>query len=146
MIFVPCRKFAGICSSTVPPFNRRNEPWEASLTAVSIVKIETEAILGNASPRKPSVRIRNKSSRLWILLVAWRLKAVTTSSSAIPSPLSITWILRRPASSMKISICVLPASTAFSTSSLTTEAGRSTTSPARRSDNSWILPICFPSF
>ena len=147
MILVPCRKLAGRCSSTAPPFKRTKEPCWAPLTAVSIERIETEAILGKASPRNPRVRIRNKSSRLWILLVAWRLKAVKTSSSAIPSPLSMTWILRKPASSIKISIWVLPASTAFSTNSLTTEAGRSTTSPAaiwfaRRSDNSWIFPIC----
>jgi hypothetical protein len=36
----------------------------------------------------------------------------------------------RPPSSTAMSMLVAPASSAFSTSSLTTEAGRSTTSPA----------------
>lgn len=88
----------------------------------------TDAILGSASPRKPSVRIRNKSFSSLILLVACRSKATMQSSSAMPSPLSIMRILDNPASSKWISIDVLFASMEFSTSSFTTEAGRSTTS------------------
>src|SRR5215218_10092035 len=48
----------------------------------------------------------------------------------MPVPSSLTRISCRPPSSMARSIDVAPASSAFSTSSLTTEAGRSITSPA----------------
>ncbi len=48
----------------------------------------------------------------------------------IPMPSSLTRMRRRPPSSTSSSIAVAPASSAFSTSSLTTDAGRSTTSPA----------------
>ncbi len=108
--------------------------------------IETEAILGRASPLKPKVRIRKRSLSSLILLVAWRLKARRISASSIPSPLSKTRIFPRPASSTSISMIVLCASMAFSTNSFTTEAGRSTTSPAailleRKSSNSIISGI-----
>ncbi|VTR69466.1 hypothetical protein DESC_740205 [Desulfosarcina cetonica] len=48
----------------------------------------------------------------------------------MPWPLSATRISLRPPCSISTMMRVLPASMAFSTSSLTTEAGRSTTSPA----------------
>src|SRR6056297_518807 len=56
--------------------------------------------------------------------------AKSASSWAIPNPLSETRIIERPPWPISMVIRELPASTAFSTSSLTTEAGRSTTSPA----------------
>src|SRR5690606_37525768 len=66
------------------------------------------------------------------------------SSSATPSPLSRMRISLTPPSSTSISRRVAPASRLFSSSSLTTEAGRSTTSPAAiwlasRGDNRLIL-------
>src|SRR5688500_4772818 len=48
----------------------------------------------------------------------------------MPNPSSLTRTRRRPPSSISMSTVVAPASSAFSRSSLTTEAGRSTTSPA----------------
>ena len=48
----------------------------------------------------------------------------------MPVPSSVTRISRRPPPSVTISMRRAPASSAFSTSSLTTLAGRSTTSPA----------------
>ena len=48
----------------------------------------------------------------------------------IPLPSSITWMDVRPASATSTLMCFAPASIAFSTSSLTTEAGRWMTSPA----------------
>ena len=48
----------------------------------------------------------------------------------MPLPSSVMPIRRRPPPSVKMSIRLAPASMAFSTSSLTTLAGRSTTSPA----------------
>ena len=48
----------------------------------------------------------------------------------MPIPLSETWMSRFPPARISTRIEVLSASTAFSISSLTTDAGRSTTSPA----------------
>ena len=94
------------------------------------VVLETEAMLGSASPRKPRVVMCSRSSRLRILLVAWVAKASARSSGWMPQPLSRTRMSLPPPSSMSMSICVAPASMAFSMISLTTEAGRSMTSPA----------------
>ena len=54
----------------------------------------------------------------------------------MPLPSSVMPIRRRPPPSVKMSIRLAPASMAFSTSSLTTLAGRSTTSPAARFNHS----------
>ena len=84
----------------------------------------------NASPRKPSVPIAFRSSALLIFEVACRSNASTASSRVIPSPSSVIFRSRRPPASISIVTRVAPASMAFSTSSLATDAGRSTTSPA----------------
>ena len=94
------------------------------------VNRETDAMLGSASPLKPSVCMENKSESLEILLVAYRSMASMASSRFIPMPLSDIRISDRPPFSISINIRVLFASRAFSRSSFTTEAGRSTTSPA----------------
>ena len=65
-----------------------------------------------------------------ILEVAWRSKHSTASSGDMPLPLSMTWMRVRPASVTVTETSSAPASTAFSMSSFTTEAGRWTTSPA----------------
>src|SRR4051812_28595336 len=103
--------------------------WPAR-ARVRSVKCDTEAMLGSASPRNPSVRIAPRSSARRILLVACRSIASRASSASIPSPSSSTRISRLPPVSTAIATRDAPASMAFSTSSLTTEAGRSTTSPA----------------
>ena len=65
---------------------------------------------------------------------AWRWRGARPRApgrrASCRSPSSVTRIRRRPPPSVTISIRVAPASSAFSTSSLTTLAGRSTTSPA----------------
>ena len=48
----------------------------------------------------------------------------------MPPPSSVTRMSERPPAAVTTSISPAPASSAFSTSSLTTLAGRSTTSPA----------------
>ena len=98
---------------------------------------DTAEILDKASPRKPREEIWSKSSTFWILLVACLKKARGTCSLGIPSPLSVTRIREIPPSLISTVTAVAPASMAFSTNSLTTEAGRSTTSPAA------ILSIVF---
>ena len=65
-----------------------------------------------------------------IFEVAWRSSASAKSSPAMPMPSSATRIRVLPPSETAISIRAAPASIAFSTSSFTAEAGRSTTSPA----------------
>ena len=87
-------------------------------------------MLGRASPRKPRVRIEKRSASVSSLLVAWRSIASRASSRPMPQPSSATRIRERPPSSMSTRMRPASASSAFSTSSLTTDAGRSTTSPA----------------
>ncbi len=71
-----------------------------------------------------------RSSARAILLVAWRSMASRASSAVMPSPSSSTRISFLPPNSIATVTRRAPASMAFSTSSFTTEAGRSTTSPA----------------
>src|SRR6267378_2003248 len=71
-----------------------------------------------------------RSSLLRSLLVACRLTLSSASSRPIPDPSSRIRTRRRPPSCSSISTRFAPASSAFSTSSLTTAAGRSMTSPA----------------
>src|SRR5439155_276312 len=82
------------------------------------------------SPRKPSVATVGRSSARASLLVAWRAKATSASSAAMPSPSSRTAISSSPPAASRTSTWWAPASSAFSTSSFTTEAGRSITRPA----------------
>src|SRR5450830_1751807 len=89
-----------------------------------------ELIAASASPLKPMVPTDSRSGRLLILLVAWRLRAIGSSSRRMPAPSSSTAISRTPPASSRTVTCVAPASSSLSTSSRTTEAGRSTTSPA----------------
>src|SRR3954471_2514326 len=90
----------------------------------------TAAKEASASPRKPIVETASRSSRLAILLVAWRARARDNSSRAIPAPSSSTCTRRTPPSSSVTAMLVAPASRLFSSNSFSTEAGRSTTSPA----------------
>ncbi len=115
----------------------------ASAVRLVILSCATDAIDASASPRNPSVPTRSSSSSVAILLVAWRVSASASSSGAMPQPSSVTTIRRMPPSSMRRTMRRAPASIAFSSSSRTTEAGRSTTSPAaiwliRRSGSSAI--------
>ena len=91
---------------------------------------DTEATAANASPRKPIVATCSRSSSEPILLVAWRFSASGNSAAGMPMPSSSTTMARTPPAERRTLICVAPASSALSTSSRTTEAGRSTTSPA----------------
>ena len=83
----------------------------------------TAAMLANASPRKPMVFMRKRSSILLIFDVACRSKAMRASVSLMPLPLSITCTRALPASFTKSAISLAPASTAFSNSSFTALAG-----------------------
>ena len=120
-----------MATSCCPPQSiTTSVPSKESVSRVRKVNRLTEAILGNASPRNPNVRIPSKSEASRILLVAWRSSASSASSGPIPCPSSLTRIKERPPLSTLTSTFLAPASSAFSTSSFTTDAGRSTTSPA----------------
>src|SRR5438128_1298038 len=84
-----------------------------------------------------------RSSLLRSLLVAWRCRLSCASSRPMPAPSSRTRTSLRPPSCRSTSMRRAPASSAFSTSSLTAAAGRSITSPAaiwleRVSGNTWM--------
>ena len=95
-----------------------------------MVTWETAAILGSASPRKPMVATWSSCSGESSLLVAWRSKDKDTSSDGMPAPSSATRMNSTPPPRISTVIWEAPASIEFSTSSFTTETGRSTTSPA----------------
>ena len=80
-----------------------------------------EAIEANASPRNLLDTMVNRSSADVILEVAWRSQRFA-SASTIPTPLSITWISVRPASTTRTSMREAPASAFHQL--LTAEAGR----------------------
>ena len=95
----------------------------------AMARCAIEPIDGSASPRKPSVAILNRSSSA-SLEVACRSTASARSSALMPEPLSVTRISDSPPAAVTTSMSVAPASSAFSTNSFTTLAGRSITSPA----------------
>ena len=58
--------------------------------------MDTEAMLGRASPRNPRVVMVCRSSAFRSLLVVWRWKARDSSSAGMPEPLSLTLICSTP--------------------------------------------------
>ena len=94
------------------------------------VSFATEAIEGSASPRNPNVATLARSASDAILDVAWRSSESRASSADMPEPSSRTRMRPIPPPSDSTAIDEAPASSAFSTNSLTADAGFSTTSPA----------------
>ena len=80
---------AGFNSPVFPFKIAISKPFPLPL-ADRIFTSETDAILARASPLNPSVSIANKSSRISILLVEYRSKAIDNSASGIPQPSSVT--------------------------------------------------------
>ena len=117
-------------SATAPPSPRTSVPVSEPRSHESTEKRVTAQMAGSASPLNPSVAIASRSLSVASLEVACRVSARSTSSGAIPVPSSLTRMSWRPASLRSTAMAAPSASMAFSTSSLTTEAGRSTTSPA----------------
>src|SRR5206468_2288148 len=128
--FVPGASPPSRTMSILPPLTTISVPAMASCSRVVRRKRDTLAMLGSASPRKPNVAIASKSETDRILLVACRSSESSASSRSIPQPSSITRISEIPPRRIRMSIFRAPASMLFSTSSFTTDAGRSTTSPA----------------
>jgi hypothetical protein len=109
--------------------SRRNPAWEAAGRVINSRRL-TAAMLGRASPRNPRVLMFRRSSSASSLLVAWRARLKGASSGSMPTPSSTTRMSLRPPSSISTVMRRAPASREFSTSSLTTWAGRTMTSPA----------------
>ena len=124
----PCDAGAGALIS--PSRASTTQACTASAVRDASDKRETEPILGSASPRKPKVATFSRSCWEAILLVACRARARLRSEASMPAPSSETRISPQPPRSSSTSMRRAPASRAFSTNSLTTEAGRSITSPA----------------
>src|SRR6185312_9632523 len=145
---VPCVSAAGRMSDLTPASTVSAQACGSDLCRVVMVSRDTAPIDGSASPRKPSVRMSSRSSPV-SFEVACRSTARSRSARVMPSPSSVTRIRRRPPPSVSTSMRFAPASSAFSTSSLTTLAGRSTTSPAAMRlttpSDSWRTGILFPS-
>ena len=119
-----------------PDRPKRGRPRRAISAAASPAAVreridsrDTEPIDGSASPRKPSERMSSMSSAS--LEVQWRATASASSSAgdarAVVGDADQRSARRRRWRSRR---AIAPASSAFSTSSLTTLAGRSMTSPA----------------
>ena len=120
-----------------PPSRCREAPPAAPFCRVRMSTRLTAEIAAKASPRKPRVPILPRSSGVRSLLVAWRRKAVGSSPGAMPQPLSVTRMTPMPPRCISTTTAEAPASMAFSTSSFTTLAGRSTTSPAAIRSATW---------
>ena len=121
-------------------------PTSSPSRRVLSVTCATAAIEASASPRNPMVWRRKRSPAWRIFDVAWRSNARRASVSDMPLPLSTTCRLVRPESTLTTLTAVAPASMEFSTSSLTTLAGRWMTSPAAiwlatESGNSCIISL-----
>src|SRR5215471_13837050 len=146
VIEVPGGSPASSTRAIFPPLISITVPAGSSAARVSSRKRDTEAIDGNASPRNPRVVTLSRSSAFLIFEVACRSNASMASSRTMPHPLSVIWINFFPPASTLSLIRVAPASSEFSSISFTTDAGRSTTSPAAIwfatvSESTWILPI-----
>ena len=113
-----------------PPATLIKVPISSIFAFVQILTLEIATIDERASPLNPNVEIDLKSSASLILLVACLSVHNKQSSLIMPDPLSVTLINFLPPLWIFILIFVVLASSAFSTSSFTTDAGRSTTSPA----------------
>jgi hypothetical protein len=127
---VPTGCDAGTTLLTVPLSADTFAPMAASRARDMSCMRDTDAMLGNASPRKPSVATRSRSSMHVSLLVACRDSASASSCAAMPLPSSRMRQRPTPPWAISISMRRAPASRLFSNNSLTTDAGRSITSPA----------------
>src|SRR6267154_2709130 len=121
----------------LPPSALSEKALPAPAVLLESATRATEATLASASPRKPSERTCSRSCREAILLVAWRANAIGKSSLGMPAPLSTTRICFTPPSTSATPISLAPASRLFSRSSFSTDAGRSTTSPAAI----WLMSV-----
>ena len=130
---VPRARATSSTASILPPSTEMRVPTTASggpSGQVSMRIRHTEAMAGMASPRKPMVAMVASPPASRSLEVACRSSESSASSRSMPEPSSATLTSVSPPSSSSTWTDLAPASRAFSSSSFTTDAGRSTTSPA----------------
>ena len=126
---VPGLSAAGRTACLAPRSTTISCAAAASRGREAMARCAMAPIEGSASPRKPRVAMLKRSSSA-SFEVAWRSTASARSAAPMPAPLSVTRMSETPPAAVTTSMSVAPASSAFSTSSLTTLAGRSITSPA----------------
>ncbi len=97
-MLVPFGKATGSCFLTKLFSISINVPFSSTGLFVLSSTWATAAMEASASPRKPMVRMRKRSSIFRILEVACRSKAMRASVTLIPLPLSITCTSDFPAS------------------------------------------------
>eukprot|EP00967_Tisochrysis_lutea_P139403 scaffold253263_cov30-Tisochrysis_lutea.AAC.1 len=125
---VPTSRGAAERDATEPSrLKVRLVPTPSSLVRVATERVEREARDDSASPRKPKERSLPRSSNELSFDVWWRCATPARLSFAMPPPLSETSRLSAPCSLSLTSILVAPASSAFSTSSLSAERRSTTT-------------------
>ena len=127
---VPRGAPAAVTAPIAPPASSTDQAWSSPARRERMRARETEPIEARASPRKPSVPMWARSETSASLLVACDAKASARSSGPMPQPSSLTRTRSTPPAASSTVSSRAPASSAFSTSSFTTDAGRSTTSPA----------------
>ena len=127
---VPKAHPSGVTSPIWPPLTSIDAPCPAVGVRERSTTRATSLMDASASPRNPRVPMCSRSSATRNLLVAWVDTASGRSSGSMPLPSSTTRTRPIPPCSSDTSMRVGPESRAFSRSSLTTLAGRSTTSPA----------------
>ena len=129
-MLVPSGAPVGRISCMSPASRDMYVPSIAPRSQVVSSMCDTLDMAASASPRKPSVPMASRPRSSASLLVAWRRKATPASSGDMPQPSSVTRISSAPPLFISTVMFLAPASIAFSTSSLTADAGLSTTSPA----------------
>ena len=134
---VPRGQPASSWAATSPATTVRAAPSAWPSGRVSSSTRDTAEMAASASPRKPRVPMASRSYSVEILEVAWRRKAVAAWSAGMPQPSSVTRIRDIPPWAISTVTADAPASMAFSISSFTTLAGRSTTSPAAMRSATW---------
>ena len=139
---VPRGQPASSTGPGTPPSREREAPRGLSWVRVITSTRETAEMAARASPRKPRVPMASRSYSVRSLLVAWRRKAVFSSEAGMPQPSSVTRRKVIPPWAISTVTAEAPASMAFSMSSLATEAGRSTTSPAAIRSATWGSNTC----
>ena len=136
-MLVPSGAPSGRISIMSPASSDMYVPSCAPRSRVLSSMCETLEMAARASPRKPSVPMASSPRSSASLLVAWRRKATPASSALMPQPSSVTRMSSAPPPVNSTVIFLAPASMAFSISSFTAEAGRSTTSPAAIRSATW---------
>ncbi len=126
---VPREPRHGSTAGSLPGPQRKRQA-ASSLVALVMISSPTAAMEARASPRKPRVDRRRRSSASAIFEVAWGRAQSSRSARPMPEPSSRTRMSSAPPPSSSTATERAPESMALSRSSRRAAAGRSMTSPA----------------